>query len=94
MALDKIRSIDDLVESVYGNHFVERKYIFRGQNNVQWKIKPQLTRSEVNDELKVFELSSFLPLHQNRKIPFLVGKDPIEYLSILQHYRVRTRLLD
>jgi len=94
MTSDKIRSVNDLFDSVIGTSFIEKEYIFRGQNNIDWKIKPQLTRTKVNDDIKVFELSSFLPLYQDKNIPFLIGKDPIEYLSVLQHYKVRTRLLD
>jgi hypothetical protein len=94
MTSDKIRSVNDLFDSVIGTSFIEKHHIFRGQNNISWKIKPQMTRAKVNDDIKVFESASFLALHQDKNIPFLVGKDPIEYLSVLQHYNVQTRLLD
>ncbi len=93
---DKIRSVTDLIESLQGSLFIQDGYIYRGQVNEEWKTKPSLLRrnADMSITIKTFENALFSPLFQNMKIPFLTLLDPIEYLSILQHFEFPTRLLD
>jgi len=91
---DKIRSVNDLIESLKDTDFNDEKCIYRGQANSNWNIQPLLLIQNYSDEPYVLEKTLFLPLFQDKVIPFLTSKDPIEYLMILQHYGVPTRLLD
>lgn len=93
---EKIKSIDDLFESLHNTFINDEKYIFRGQANNTWKIRPTLLRYECSKifQLKIIENSSFKPLETNLDIPYLKTYNSIEYLSILQHFDYPTRLLD
>ena len=93
---EKIRSIADLHESLHNTFIYDENYIFRGQANDTWKIRPTLLRHECSKvfKLKTIENSCFKSLERNLDIPYLRTYNSIEYLSILQHFNYPTRLLD
>jgi len=91
---DLIRSLDDLYESIIGLSFRKNTSIFRGEAHAEWEIRPKLLRGKREDRNNIIETTLYSPLYQDLAIPFLKGKDPIEYLSVLQHYGMPTRLLD
>jgi hypothetical protein len=91
---DFIRSLDDLYESIIGLPFRKNTSIFRGEAQAEWEIRPKLLREKRENRSNIIETTLYAPLYQDKVIPFLIGKDPIEYLSVLQHYGMPTRLLD
>lgn len=82
-------------------------FIFRGQSNYKWKLSTSLERhittlhsdsSWKNNTHREYEkkmLQEFkwkYPIYEQHNIP--KSKDDIEWLSIMQHYGVPTRMLD
>lgn len=90
----KIRCINDLTEFIKEVNFSNEDFIFRGHSSTGWKILPTLLRSDYSEDLLISERTHFAPLFHYKTIPFLTSYDPLEYLSIFQHFGFPTRLLD
>jgi hypothetical protein len=89
----KIRSVDDAISSVFNANFERGELIFRGHVNNTWEIIPSLFRQD-RSSASAFEAACFEDLLIGHKIPFCNSYDPIEYMMLLQHFGIPTRLLD
>lgn len=97
----ELKNCDDIFKI---SHKFLSQYLFRGQANSEWNISHSLERffftthgvgaHHVNiDEANI--LKEFMwkyPLYATSKLP--CKEEPIEWLSIMQHYGAPTRLLD
>jgi FRG domain len=90
----KIRSVQDLEVLLKEVNFTSSNHIFRGQSKSGWKLLPSLLRNDFCEEHILKERSYFLPLIHYKTIPFLSTSDPLDYLSVFQHFGFQTRLLD
>ena len=87
-----ISSISDLLCVLKNNPAPKSMYWYRGQSNVDWKLLPALARCQAelgreSDLLARFKQSASLLLSP------LPASD-WEWLTVMQHHRVPTRLLD
>jgi hypothetical protein len=94
MEQQKIKSVQELESFLKEINFTSTNHIFRGQASNKWKILPSLFRNEYHEDHLLKERSYFLSLFHYKSFPFLSTSDPIDYLSILQHFGFPTRLLD
>ena len=88
-----ISCIDDLLSVLNSKASSSRMYWFRGQSKVTWKLLPSLARVEGGLER---ELSFLARFRQNAAL-LVQQPSPVsewEWLTIMQHYQVPTRLLD
>lgn len=94
MSNDKIRSVRDMFSSIIGMDWNKGEWIFRGQANIKWPIKPSMLRGTKSIDEEIKEKAMLMSLYNNVEVPYYHGKDPVEYLTVLQHYNIPTRLLD
>lgn len=99
---EKINSLDYFLKTI--RDFSLGRYIYRGQSVESWHLLPSLAR--IFDNLQYdhpFSDWSYLQIEDNlikefirRSMPYLVQKPTsfLEWLSVAQHYRLPTRLLD
>lgn len=88
---DKIQSVDELLNTPY---ILEGEFVSRGQVNSDWKVIPSIMRCcSSKDTAEALEIALLRPLFEGG-VPYLNSYDPIEYLTILQHYGIPTKLLD
>ena len=88
-----IRSIADLI-GVIGRINWKAKW-FRGQSEFGWTLKPSLLRRNTGTDIASFE-KGYLRRFQQESVPFLPAskRDDWEWMFLMQHYNVPTRLLD
>ena len=87
-----ISSISDLLSVLKNNPEPTSMYWYRGQSNVDWKLLPALARRQGDLTRESDLLARF---KQNASL--LLQPLPISdwgWLTVMQHYRVPTRLLD
>lgn len=94
----KIRSLGEYVnavEFIYANWDTGRSTIqpwFRGQRSIEWDLTPGLYRGLIDSSLERELLRDF----QLRSVQLLTStpKNDLEWMFIMQHYGLPTRLLD
>ena len=89
----RIRDVDDLLDMII-NTAPKGKWCFRGQVNHAWNTLPSLLRKPRSEAyiLHLALLKRFLL--NSSDLPYLKSNDPIDYLMILQHFGMPTKLLD
>ena len=89
----EIRSVSDLLTAL-DNVSVEREVLwFRGHSKKDWKLTPSLARRVENLPRETELIKRFIQLavpHLTEDVP----KDDWEWIFLMQHHRVPTRLLD
>ena len=89
----EIRSVSDLL-NLLGEYLSSRQVVwFRGHANKDWQLVPSLARNPVHLEKETELIKRFKQL----AVPHLtegVPKDEWEWMFLMQHHRVPTRLLD
>ena len=95
--IEIIESLEDAIQ-IFNNHYLtdlekkdNRKYFYRGQENVYYKLIPSIMRNEnylkKEDQLYA-ELQTVSPTN------FTHSKKHLEILTEMQHFSLPTRLLD
>ena len=93
---EKIQSVEEIPELISGIFKNEDGMIYRGQSNINWRIRPNLLRDKFDHEFNhYYEKLFFIPLGKGEfDLKYLKSSDPFEYLALCQHYGIKTRLLD
>ena len=95
-----IQEIIDLFED--GNLLNEGKWIFRGQGGYGWELKTSIQRHFENNKIegkeKIYRESLMIQEFQRYGFKYIKNRpeptDYLEWLSIIQHWGGKTRLLD
>ena len=94
--IQQVTSLKPLNSAVPWNNdddipYLIKRYVFRGQNNVSYELIPSLGRQKDN----FFDEGNLITMAKMR-FPEVFKRelDPIELLTMLQHYGIPTRLLD
>lgn len=90
---ESIECLDDAVEAVY-NTVQKGSWAFRGQSNYNWAMLPSLLRKPRYEALLLQRSLLKQFLLRKAEFPFLKNNDPLDYLMLLQHFNVPTKLLD
>lgn len=90
---NKIRSVDDLIESIEHSNFFRGQIIFRGHSNYNWELQPSLLRLN-EKEARTLEAAYIKTLLIGQQMPYVNTNDPLVLLMNLQHFGAPTRLLD
>ncbi len=89
----EIKSVSDFLTAL-DNVSVEREVLwFRGHSKKEWKLTPSLARNVENLPKETELIKRFIQLavpHLTEDVP----KDDWEWIFLMQHHRVPTRLLD
>ncbi len=89
----EIHSISDLINALR-EQAVEKELVwFRGHSRIEWKLKPSLARHAGHLEKETEIIKRFVQLavpHITDELP----RNDWEWIFLMQHYRVPTRLLD
>lgn len=91
---DTITCLHQFIEALH-NTVEKGAFCYRGQANHAWSLIPSLLRGRTKSQairLQTVLLREFL-LAPNT-LPYLRNQDPIEYLMLLQHFGIPTKLLD
>lgn len=90
----EIKSVAELSEALKGLNTDGRKWWYRGQRNKDWGLIPSIARGAVGDTVDK-EIALTKRFKQNA-VSILVEKpsNEFEWLFLMQHHRVPTRLLD
>jgi hypothetical protein len=84
---NKIKSVQDVIESIHFCGFEKGDIIFRGQVDSDWDILPSLYRKYQDiKKAGLYEAASIGPLFLNVVSPFVHSNDPIEQLMTAQHF--------
>lgn len=88
-----IESVDDLIDSIH-NTVPKGIWAFRGQVNHTWLMLPSLLRMARYNAIVSQRALVNQFLLRKFEFPFLRNNDPVDYLMLLQHFGVPTKLLD
>jgi len=96
--IDKeVESLDQLIISL---NELPNHYVYRGHSNASWTLKPTLERilngtyeSRAN-EFEKYAIDYFKARFHLYSKPYVLPESKLEWLSIMQHYGVPTRMLD
>ena len=91
--IDTISRVGELLSVLDAGMSSDRISWFRGQSNVEWKLLPSLARFDGGLERELHLLARF---KQNAAL-LVQQPSPVnewEWLTVMQHYQVPTRLLD
>jgi hypothetical protein len=92
----RIKFLDQFIDYLYNTAVQKGAFCFRGHRNQDWILEPSLRRV-AKSKIKANQLQSALfreLLLDPKRIPYLRSRDPIEYLILLQHFGIPTKLLD
>ena len=93
----EIVSMDQLIESL---NKLPNNYIYRGHSNISWKLQSTLERVLENDyestskKFEEYSIDYFKSRFQLYDKSNVLPSSKVEWLSIMQHYGVPTRMLD
>lgn len=91
----EIKSINHYFEVIDTLGDTPRDYIYRGQSNKDWPLKPSIYRRFHRYQAVIQEAFLIYTLQINEvNIKGLTRKIPVQFLANCQHYGVPTRLLD
>jgi hypothetical protein len=88
-----IRSIDDLIKKLDPLFETNKRLWFRGHpENINYKLEPSVYRGRWSPEKE----NDLMNMFKSRAVPYLINlpRTDWEWLFIMQHYKVPTRLLD
>lgn len=88
----KIRSVGDLITALHNQTDQQQLVWFRGQARSNWKLVPSLARSNRGADAEIALIKRF----KQNAMPHINHRPQTEWewLFLMQHYRVPTRLLD
>ena len=89
----KITSLDQYIDQLH-NTTQKGLFTFRGQINSNWEAIPSLLRRPRLEAIRFQSVMMRELLLQPHKIPYLRNQDPVEYMMLLQHFGIPTKLLD
>jgi hypothetical protein len=90
----EIRSISDLIAKLDAHILAGEKIWFRGQAATAWNLTPSISRTETNPIAKEWNYLKLFKQNATRFVPESSAKTKWEWLLLMQHYKVPTRLLD
>lgn len=90
---DKITSLEQYIDR-YHNVIPKGDFAFRGQINHNWEAIPSLLRRPRREAIRLQTIMMRELLANPDTIPYLRNHDPVEYLMLLQHFGIPTKLLD
>jgi len=92
-AQNTIKSLDQYIEALH-NTIDKGAFCFRGQVNHAWEALPSLLRKPRLEAIRLQTMLMRELLAAPTTLPYLRNQDPVEYLMLLQHFGIPTKLLD
>lgn len=89
----KITSLDQYIDRLH-NTVQKGDFAFRGQINHTWEAIPSLLRRPRLEAIRMQSVMMRELLSNPHTIPYLRSQDPVEYMMLLQHFGIETKLLD
>ncbi len=88
----KIRSVGDLITALHEQTESQQLVWFRGQARANWKLVPSLARNSSGSDAEIALIKRF----KQNAMPHIAHRPQTEWewLFLMQHHRVPTRLLD
>jgi hypothetical protein len=90
-SVNTIRSIYDVINDT--SSLNKGEFLFRGQCNSDWHAIPSLLRDH-KKEAPLIEAKYLKRLFNLQHLPYTYNYDPLAFLTVYQHYNIKTRLLD
>jgi len=90
---EQIKSLDQYIDRLH-NTIQKGPFAFRGQINSSWEAIPSLLRRPRLEAIRFQSVIMRELLSRPHTIPYLRNYDPIEYMMLLQHFGIPTKLLD
>lgn len=88
----QIKSVADLIDQLASHVDPKKPIWFRGQSSSKWSLQPSIARDERTTRAEAALMKRF----KQNAMPFLHNRPASEWewLFLMQHYRLPTRLLD
>ena len=89
----KIQSLSQYIDVLH-NTIDKGSFCYRGQVDHNWEAIPTLLRRPRIEAIRLQTILMRELLAAPHTLPYLRNQDPVEFLMLLQHFRIPTKLLD